>query len=113
MLADELAHDKYGIAWTVAPQARNISGIKPVALAARDGGPYVVASKDSFQSRAYPLVRSIYIYLNRAPRAQLDPKLKEFLRFILSRDGQQIVERDGNYLPLPASVVREQLAKLE
>jgi phosphate transport system substrate-binding protein len=113
MLADELAHDKYGIAWTVAPQARNVSGIKPVALAAHDGGPYVVASKESFQSRAYPLVRSIYIYFNRAPKAQLDPKLKEFLRFILSRDGQQIVAADGNYLPLPASVVREQLAKLE
>jgi phosphate transport system substrate-binding protein len=113
MLADELAHDKYGIAWTVAPQARNVAGIKPVALAARDGGPYVVASKESFQSRAYPLVRSIYIYLNRAPKQQIDPKLKEFLRFILSRDGQQIVAADGNYLPLPASVAREQLAKLE
>src|SRR5260370_14426710 len=47
MLADELAHDKYGIAWTVAPQARNISGIKPIAPAARDAGPYVAASTDT------------------------------------------------------------------
>lgn len=113
MLADELAHDTYGIAWTVAPQARNVAGIKPIALAARDGGPYVVPSRENFQSRAYPLVRSIYIYLNRAPQQRLDPKLKEFLRFVLSRDGQDIVAKDGNYLPLPASVVREQLAKLE
>jgi phosphate transport system substrate-binding protein len=113
MLADELAHDKYGIAWTVVPQARNVAGIKPLALAEREGGPYVVPSRASFESRAYPLVRSIYIYLNRAPKQPLDPKLREFLRFVLSRDGQRIVADDGNYLPLPTSVVREQLKKLE
>lgn len=113
MLADELAHDRYGIAWTVVPQARNIEGIKPLALAERDEGPYVVPSRASFQSRAYPLVRSIYIYVNRAPHQPLDPKLREFLRFVLSRDGQAIVAADGNYLPLPASVAREQLAKLQ
>jgi phosphate transport system substrate-binding protein len=113
MLADELAHDKYGIAWTVVPQARNVAGLKPVALAERDGGPYVVPSRESFENRSYPLVRSIYIYLNRAPKTRLDPKLKEFLRFVLSREGQEIVAQDGNYLPLPASTVREQLAKLE
>jgi phosphate transport system substrate-binding protein len=113
MLADELAHDKYGIAWTVAPQARNVAGIKPLAVAERDGGTYVAPSRESFQSRSYPLVRSIYIYLNRAPKQSLDPKLKEFLRFVLSREGQEIVAKDGNYLPLPAAVVREQLAKLQ
>jgi phosphate transport system substrate-binding protein len=113
MLVDELAHDKYGIAWTVVPQARNVAGIKPLALAERPGGPYVTPSRETFQSRAYPLVRSIYIYLNRAPKQPLDPRLKEFLRFVLSRDGQNIVAQDGNYLPLPANVVREQLTKLQ
>ena len=112
MLADELAHDPYGIAWTVLPQARGIAGIKPVALAADDGGPYVAPSRASFADRSYPLVRSIYIYLNRAPNAPLDPKLREFLRFVLSRDGQEIVARDGGYLPLPERVACEQLAKL-
>jgi phosphate transport system substrate-binding protein len=113
MLADELAGNKYGIAWTVLPQARGVSGIKPVALAAREGGPYILPSRESFQSRTYPLARSIYIYLNRAPNQPIDPKLKEFLRYILSREGQEIVAKDGGYLPLPANAVREQLAKLE
>jgi phosphate transport system substrate-binding protein len=113
MLADELARDRYGIAWTVMPQARNASGIKPIALAQRDGGPYVTPSKASFQDRSYPLVRNIYIYLNRAPGHALDPKLHEFLRYVLSREGQQIVARNGNYLPLTALVAHEQLAKLE
>ena len=113
MLADELAQDRFGIAWSVMTQAKSTSGIKPIALAARDGGPFVMPAKSSFQDRSYPLVRNIYIYLNRAPGRVLDPKLHEFLRYVLSREGQEIVARNGNYLPLTAQVAREQLAKLE
>ena len=113
MLADELAHDKYGIAWTVEPQAHGIAGIKAIALSRGAGYPYVVPSRASFENRTYPLVRNIYIFFNRAPKSALDPKLKEFLRFILSRDGQAIVAQDGNYLPLPADFARKQLAILE
>jgi phosphate transport system substrate-binding protein len=113
MLKDELAQDRYGIAWSVMPQAKSSSGIKPIALAERDGAPYVMPGKSSFQDRSYPLVRNIYIYLNRAPGQVLDPKLHEFLRYVLSREGQEIVARNGNYLPLTARVVREQLAKLQ
>jgi len=113
MLRDELAHDRYGIAWTVMPQAQGVSGIKPIALAARDGGRYVAASTASFQDRSYPLVRNIYIYVNRAPGRPLDPRLKEFLRYALSRDGQEAVVRNGGYLPLTRQAAREQLARLE
>src|SRR5438105_8378880 len=67
MLKNELANNRYGIAWTVMPQAQGISGVKTVAIASRDGGAYVMPSKESFQDRTYPLVRSIYIFLNRPP----------------------------------------------
>jgi len=113
MLGNELAKDPYGIAWTVMPQAKGISGIKLVAIATDEAGPYVMPSRKSFQDRTYPLVRSIYIFLNRAPGKPLEPKLKEFLRYVLSWEGQQTVASDGNYLPLPASVAREQLKKLD
>jgi len=113
MLGNELANNRYGIAWTVMPQAKGISGIKPLAIAVDEAGPYVTPSRKSFQDRTYPLVRSIYFFLNRAPGKPLDPKLREFLRYVLSREGQQTVAADGNYLPLPASVVREQLKKLD
>ena len=112
MLADELAQDRDGIAWTIMPQAKGIAGIKPIALAAQDGGPFIVPSRESFQARTYPLVRSIYIYLNRKPGAALEPKLREFLRFILSRDGQAVVAQDGGFLPLPAAFAAAQAAKL-
>jgi phosphate transport system substrate-binding protein len=113
MLRNELANNRYGIAWTVMPQAQGVSGIKLVAIAPREGGAYVMPSKESFQDRTYPLVRSIYIFVNRPPGKPLDPKLKEFLRYVLSREGQETVARNGSYLPLTASVVREQLEKLD
>ncbi len=113
MLRDELANDRYGIAWTVMPQAKGVAGIKAIALAPRQGGPYVFPARETFQDRTYPLVRSIHIFLNRAPGQPLDPKLREFLRFILSREGQEIVARDGGYLPLTAAMVLEQLKRLD
>ena len=113
MLAHELARDKHGIAWSIMPQAKGIAGLKRLALAAHDGGPYVAPSRASFQSREYPLVRSIYIYLNRQPGTPVEPRFREFLRFILSREGQQIVADDGGFLPLPADFVRAERAKLD
>lgn len=113
MLADELAKDRYGIAWTVIPQARKVAGLKPLALAAGDGAPYVEPTKETFQNRTYPLTRSIFIYLNRAPGRPLDANSKEFLRYVLSREGQEAVQHEGKYLPLTAEMVREQLKKLE
>lgn len=111
MLRNELARDRYGIAWTIMSQAQGIEGIKPIALAPRGTQDYVMPSKESFRDRTYPLVRNIYIYFDRAPGQALDPKLAEFLRFALSREGQALVEL-GGYLPLPAHMIREQLAKL-
>ncbi len=113
MLKNELANNRYGIAWTVLPQARDIAGIKAIALAPREGGPYVAPSRESFHDRSYPLVRSIYIFLNRAPGKPLEPRLKEFLRFVLSREGQELIVKNGSYLPLPAALAREELKKLD
>ena len=109
----ELAQDKYGIAWAGIPQARCAKNVKLVALAASDDGPFIDPSKASFQNRAYPLTRSIFIFLNREPGKPLDPKLKEFLRYILSREGQQDLVRQGEYLPLTPEIVREQIQKLQ
>jgi phosphate transport system substrate-binding protein len=113
MLRYELANDRYGIAWTVMPQAKGIAGIKAIALAPRQGGAHVFPARETFQDRTYPLVRSIHIFLNRAPGRPLEARLREFLRFILSREGQDIVDRDGGYLPLTAAVALEQRKKLD
>ena len=55
----------------------------------------------------------MYAYLDASSAAQLDPKVREFMRFVLSREGQDAVMRDGKYLPLTAEVVRRELKKLD
>lgn len=113
MLAEELARNPYGIAWTVVPQARGIAGIKAIRIAPRAGAPAVEPNRQTFADRSYPLVRSIYMFLNRKPGTPMEPRVREFLRFILSREGQAIVARNGSYLPLPAATVIEQRRKLD
>jgi phosphate transport system substrate-binding protein len=110
-ILDALKNDPYGIAYSnlryMNPQ------VKPLALAAVDGGTYYEATKENLIQRNYPLTRFITTFINRAPGKPVDPKVKEFLRYILSRDGQEAIVRDGKYLPLSEDSIREQLRKLD
>jgi phosphate transport system substrate-binding protein len=63
-------------------------------------------------SRKYPLARYLYVYIINDPNKPLDPLVREFMKFVLSREGQEIVIKDG-YLPIPAKVAQEELAKLD
>jgi phosphate transport system substrate-binding protein len=51
--------------------------------------------------------------VNKEPGRPLDPRAREFMRFVLSREGQQIIARMGYYYPLDADHLREQLKKLD
>lgn len=112
MLGNELAKNPCGMGWSIMSQAKGIEGIKPIALAKRGTTNFVMPSQASFQDRSYPMVRNIYIYFDRKPGTPLDPKLKAFLSYALSPEGQKMVA-EGNYLPLPEAMRREQLAKLD
>ena len=115
MLAD-LSRDPLGVAY--APLAYANAGVKVLPLAETAAGPFVPLTHASVADRSYPLHRPVYIcYTMDNRNTELtptlgDPRVKEFLRYILSRQGQQDVAAEGSYLPLPASVVRAQLAKL-
>ena len=108
----DLAKDKYGIGWSGIGQAKGIEGLKILALAAHPGGPYIYPSFETVANRTYPLTRSIFIYLNHKQGEALDPKFKEFLFFILSRQGQEVLHRQGEYLPLTAEMVNEERERL-
>ena len=112
MLLD-LSKDKYGIAWSGVGQAKGVANIKSLALASEEGGPYVAPTKQTVQNRTYPLTRSVFIQLDRAPGKPVGPKLKELLLYILSRQGQEKVVEQGEYLPLTGEVVRTERAKVE
>jgi phosphate transport system substrate-binding protein len=88
------------------------SGVKNIALAEKPGGAYSSGSYEDVVSGKYPLARFLYVYVNKAPAKELDPVVREFLKFVFSREGQEIVIKDG-YYPLPAKVVTEELAKLK
>ncbi len=93
-------------------KGRNLPDIKILAIADRDGGDYSSASQEDILARKYPYTRDIYIYVNRAPGKPLDPFVREYLRLVLSREGQQALV-DGGFLPLEASEVASELAKLD
>ena len=110
-ITDALARDPYGIAYNRYRGDRAGTRILPVAV--DDGGPYVEHTIENVQNRTYPLFSEAFFYANVKPGTKMNPMVKEFLRYVLSREGQEEVQRDGKYLPLTAAVVREQLAKLD
>ena len=64
-------------------------------------------------SHKYPLSRFVYIYINKKPSQPIEAKVKEFLKMVLSRQGQEVVAREGVYIPLTPEVVKQELAKLD
>jgi phosphate transport system substrate-binding protein len=109
-LNEDLLRDRHGIAYVGSPVGPNLPpGLKLLEVAETSAGPYYAYTIDNLRSRRYPLYDEIYAYAD----APLDPKVREFLRFIVSREGQEAVMRDGKYLPLTAEAVRDGLNKLE
>lgn len=106
-----LASDPDGI--TYAPLREATDATKALPLAATHGAPFVALSAETAADRSYPLSRVVIVALDRAPGKPIDPRLREFLRFVLSAEGQDAVARDGTYIPLLAKSAQQQLARLE
>jgi phosphate transport system substrate-binding protein len=119
-LSEDLARDPYGIAYIAAPTTnlgRDTAGsqsLKILKVAEKDGGPYVPYTIETLHDRTYPLIDEIYFYADPGAAGHpLDPKVLEFMRFVVSQEGQAEIMRDGKYLPLTADVAKAQLVKLE
>ncbi len=102
--------DRYGIGYSGI--GYKTSGVKTLRLAKKKGEPSVSTSTTDVTSGRYPLARFLYLYVNKAPSKPVDPLVGEFVRFALSREGQEGVVKEG-YLPLTSSMVEKQLAKLQ
>jgi phosphate transport system substrate-binding protein len=105
-----VTEDRFGIGYSGI--GYRTSGVKPVKLAEKDGGEFFDGAYENVTSGKYPLSRFLYIYINKAPGKPVDPIVAEFVKLILSKDGQEVVVKDG-YLPLSAKIVGEELAKLQ
>ena len=109
--AHDMAQHPGGL--TYALLANVTPDVKVVPLAENDHEPFVPPTLEAVASHRYPLSRYVYIFVNRPPGKPLEPKLKEFLELVLSREGQQVVADEGVYIPLTAEVAREELRKLD
>jgi ABC-type phosphate transport system substrate-binding protein len=85
--------------------------LKSLAIGPRDGGPFYEGNAANASSGRYPLTRYMYIRLSRRPGKPIAPQVREFLRYVLSREGQQPILYSA-YFPLTAEEARQELAKL-
>jgi len=103
-----VASDKYGIGYSgigyITPDVRAV----PLSDATGKTTEFVPAQAENAYSGDYPLSRFLYLTVNYKPGSQLDDLRAEFVRYVFSKDGQEVVVKDG-YLPVPAAVAREEL----
>ncbi len=88
------------------------SGVRALPLAKKDGEAFEEANDANAINGKYPLARVLYVYVNKAPNKPLSPLELEFARMVLSKQGQEVVVKDG-YIPLPAAFAAKELAKLQ
>jgi len=87
------------------------ASVRALALAKKPGQPFVDATPENAVTGKYPLSRFLYVYVNKAPNKPLSPLDGEFIKSVLSKQGQQVVVKDG-YVPLPAAVADKSLMQL-
>jgi phosphate transport system substrate-binding protein len=104
-----ITEDRYAIGYSGA--GYRTSGVRAVPLSEQPTGPYFGGTYDEVISGKYPLSRFLYLYVNKAPGKPLDPLPLEFLKLVLSKEGQEVVIKDG-YMPLTPAQVKEELAKI-
>jgi phosphate transport system substrate-binding protein len=88
------------------------AGVRAVPLAAKEGDKCHEAVPDEAYSGRYPMARFLYVYINKAPGKALDPMTREFAKLIMSKEGQEVVVKDG-YFPIPAQIAKEELNKIQ
>lgn len=109
-ILDALAKDPAGIAISNVRYAN--PDVRALPLSRSEGGPYFLPTPTNLIAQTYPLVRIIPAFVNVPPGQPLDPKVREFLRYILSREGQQALIDDSGYLPLGTDAIHRQLEEL-
>jgi len=104
-----ITEDPFGIGYSGI--GYRTSGVKTLALAPKSGAAPVEGNYENCLAGTYPLGRYLNLYIAKDPGKPLDPVVREFVRFIFSKEGQEIVVKDG-YYPLTAAVCAEELQKL-
>ncbi len=98
---------------TYALLANVTPNTKVIKVSATTGGTCYEPNVENVYEHKYPFSRYVYVYVNKAPGKPLEPKVKEFLKLVLSREGQDVVAKEQVYIPLTPDVVQEELRKVD
>jgi len=109
--AEDMADHPGGL--TYALLANVTPNVKVLKVSPTTGGTCYEPNTENVYAHRYPMSRYVYIYVNRKPGQPLAPKVKEFLKLVLSREGQDVVAKEQVFIPLQPAVVQEELKKLE
>jgi phosphate transport system substrate-binding protein len=101
--------DRYGIGYSGIGYAT--AGVRAVPIAEKEGAACVEATADNAYAGTYALARFLYVYINKPPGKALDPLTQEFVKLMVSKEGQEVVLKDG-YFPIPASIAKEEATKV-
>ena len=101
--------DNFGVGYSGIGYA--VPNVKAVPIVGSDGEAYDPMDPDAVYNEDYPIARFLYIYVNKAPNQDLEPIVGEFLKLVLSKQGQEVVDSEGFY-PLSAFIAEQEIRKL-
>lgn len=104
-----VATDKFGAGYSGIGYAT--ADVRAVPISAKTGGKAFDATADNAYAGDYPLARFLLVYVNAKPGEGTTPLVREFVKLILSKQGQQIVVKDG-YFPVTEKLAEEDIAKV-
>lgn len=104
-----VATDKYAMGYSGIGYMT--ADVRAVPLAKDAKSKAIEATPANAYTGDYPMARFLYVYINHKPGTELDPLRREFLRYMLSKQGQEDVVKDG-YYPLTAKLVADSYTKL-
>ena len=105
-----VASDKNGIGYSGI--GYKTADVRAVPIASKPGSECFDATEENVLSGDYPLSRFLVVYINKNPTQKMDPLRFEFIKFILSREGQEVNIKDG-YYPVTSAIVEDELNKVK
>ena len=110
-MAKRVADDKFALGYTGI--AYLDQPVKVIPVAENANGPFIAPTYENVALATYPLSRLIFFNVNKAPGKPLPPAIDEFLRFVLSKEGQQVVLDHAIYIPLRANQAQASRTQLD
>ena len=108
-----LESNPYAMGIAAIMHVKNYPNVKVLPVSRTDRSEAIALTPENVASRSYPLIRDAYFYANKPPGGSFPPIVRAFLKFCLSREGQQIIAQAGYYYPLPKAYLEAQLQKLD